>query len=130
MKQLVNTAKENPVTSFLIGLFTLTGVGGGGLSIFEAVRTYDNLATIQYVDTAVANHVLATERQMADISQELARIRAFTEIVPELEELYKLQCMGTPNLGGAIIQLENRYEDLTGEEYEPKSCERLLAGIN
>jgi len=114
----------------VIALAGAAAVVFGGVNIgtvVQAVRTIDSMATKEYVVEMLEEHVAEAELSMTGLSDELKRIRAFTEVVPELRNLLTLQCMGTPNLGPSIDRLKREFARLTSEQFEEPPCEQLLA---
>lgn len=95
-------------------------------SVVQTVRTVDSIATKDYVALQLSDHKQEEDKRILAVETGLDRIRAFTEIVPQLKDLLTLRCMGTPNLNATIDSLERQYFDLTKEPYREPPCERLV----
>lgn len=95
-------------------------------SVVQTFRTIDSIATKDYVTLQLADHKQVEDKRIIAVETGLDRIRAFTEIVPQLKDLLTLRCMGTPNLNATIDSLERQYFDLTKEVYREPSCDRLV----
>ena len=96
-------------------------------TVFQGISAIENLASKQDVAQAIAIHATEENLRIADLDEELKRIRAFTEIVPQLKDLLTLRCMGTRGLDATIDTLKREYRELTQEEYRDPPCEQLLA---
>jgi TolA-binding protein len=116
-------AKENPVLAIAAVVLTSVNVG----TVVTAVRWYDSLATKDDVAQSVAQHERVESNRIAGVESTLDRVRAFTEIVPQLREMLTLRCMGTRTVQFTIDDLERRYEELTKERFREPPCEQLLA---
>lgn len=117
--------KEHPVLSSLAGVIAvLSGVNIS--TVVGTVRAIDSVATKDYVDTALGAYVADENKRIAAVENGMARIQAFTEIVPQLKDLLTLRCMGTPNLNATIDSLERQYQELTKEAYREPPCDRLV----
>ena len=96
-------------------------------TVFQGINAIESLATKDFVGSAIAVHAAEENERIAGLTEELKRIRAFTEIVPQLKDLLTLRCMGTPSLDATIDTLKREYRELTQEEYRDPPCEQLLA---
>lgn len=139
MANVIAKITERPIMS--LAILALSGVSLTTVSAFvDAVRTFDSLATEQYV-TAAAHaaadevrgellaHIAAQESVTAGVLDELQKIDANTRVVPELKNLLRLDCMGTTGLDASIDRLLAEYQALAGEPFplDRWPCERLLA---
>ena len=106
----------------LLAVVSMLGLDMSGSS-FGLARKGD----IEAVDNRLTEHEAVAELELTSVADELKRIRAYTEVVPELRDLLKLRCMGTQNLDTTIDRLKREFRELTGEDYIEPSCERLLA---
>jgi hypothetical protein len=136
---IVDHVKANPVTSVAILILTVLGAVNV-TTVVQTVRFVDGLATKQDVSAAalaernyaaseLESHTAQATENFDGIKDELKRVRAFTEIVPELRDLLKLKCMGTPNLDITIDRLKREYRELTKETFIEPPCARLLASV-
>lgn len=107
-------------------------------TVVQGVRYFDSLASKEYVSgmlaterkiaaDELADRTVQSDKKFQNIETKIDRVRAFTEIVPQLRNLLTLRCMGTRGLDDIIARLEDEYRDLTGETFAEQSCERLLA---
>jgi hypothetical protein len=107
-------------------------------TVVQGVRYFDSLASKEYVSgmlaterkiaaDELADRTVQSDKKFQNIETKIDRVRAFTEIVPQLRNLLTLRCMGTRGLDDVIVRLEDEYRDLTGETFAEQSCERLLA---
>lgn len=119
--------KEHPVISAIIGLAMLMS-GANVTSVISFVRYVDNLPDKTYVTQQVDAKDKQWNDKFESIEKNVDRIRAFTEVVPELKNLITLECMGSDGLRPTINRLKNEYRALTGEAYVEPECDRLVAG--
>jgi hypothetical protein len=129
--------KENPMIAGAIAVMTVfTGINV--TTVVQGVRYFDSLASKEYVSgmlaterkiaaDELADRTVQSDKKFQNIETKIDRVRAFTEIVPQLRNLLTLRCMGTRGLDDIIVRLEDEYRDLTGETFAEQSCERLLA---
>jgi hypothetical protein len=107
-------------------------------TVVQGVRYFDSLASKEYVSgmlaterkiaaDELADRTVQSDKKFQNIETKIDRVRAFTEIVPQLRQLLTLRCMGTRGLDDVIGRLEDEYRVLTGETFAEQSCERLLA---
>ncbi len=129
--------KENPVITTAVAVMTLLA-GVNVTTVAQNMKYFGSLATEDYVggmlaverrtaSDELAEHAAQEDKRSASIEKGMNRIRAFTEIVPQLKQLLTLRCMGTRGLDDVIARLEEDYRNLTGETFAEQSCERLLA---
>lgn len=134
---LFDQIRENKVISVAIAAMTILGAVNV-TSVVSTVRYVDNLATKDNVSGAVAterkiaasdlaDYARIAEGRFAGLEDKIDRVRAFTEVVPELRNLLSLKCMGTQGLDATIDRLKREYAILTGESYIEPPCERLIA---
>lgn len=103
----------------------LTSVNIG--TVVAAVHWYDSLATKDNVAESIALHERVESSRIAGVENTLDRVRAFTEIVPQLREMLTLRCMNVRAVQATIDDLERRYRDLTREDFKEPPCEQLMA---
>jgi hypothetical protein len=129
--------KENPVIAGAVAVMTVLS-GINVTTVVQGVRYFDSLASKEYVSgmlaterkiatDELADRTVQSDKKFQNIETKIDRVRAFTEIVPQLRNLLTLRCMGTRGLDDVIWRLEDEYRDLTGETFAEQSCERLLA---
>ena len=111
----------------IFGVLAVLAGGGNIAAVLNGIRIIDNLATKDYVIQTVQNHANQAQATLDSLADELRRVRAYTEVVPELRNLLALRCMGTPNLDTTIDRLEREFLNLTGSRYQEPPCEQLLA---
>ena len=130
--------KENPLLSVAVGIVALLSsvniaTVAKNLSYFDALADKAHVADAIAAERKQASAELAQQVQIAQdrfgqLDTKLNRVRAFTEIVPELKNLLTLRCMGTDGLDYAIARLKDEYKALTGENYVEPACDRLVVG--
>jgi len=128
---LKDSLKEHPVISSIAAIMVLLSAGNA-TTVIQTFRFVDSVATKEYVAAYVAQtvdtRVKGVEGKIDVLGTDLGRVRAFTEVVPELRNLLTLKCMGSSGLDSTIARLKREYRALASEDYQEPPCERLLAG--